>query len=337
MNLITDTVLNFWKTTRKTKITPTGWISGNAVCCHHRGERQDKRGRAGIILTNDGWNYSCFNCQFKSGWTPGHTLSQNTKKFMIWLGIPDADVQKLSLYALSIREANIPSKFKISLELEEKPLPDNTKPIVDLALENCTDPDFIETVEYLISRGFSVDWYKWMWSSENGYRDRLIIPFFHDGKVVGWTARKINSGSPKYLTVSQPGLLFNVDRQNDQRKFSILVEGVMDAIPIDAMALLKREINDAQLSRINNLGKEIIVVPDNDVPGIALIDLAMEHGWSVSLPDWGDDVKDVADAVKKFGRLYTLVSIIKNREHGNIKLTMIKKRIINAAENKQQL
>jgi DNA primase len=89
--------------------------------------------------------------------------------------------------------------------------------------------------------------------------------------------------------------------------------------------------NETQIARINALGREVIVVPDNDKPGCVLIDKAIAAGWSVSLPEWGDDVKDVADAVKKYGRIYTLFTILQYREHNQIKITMLKKKIENGA------
>jgi DNA primase len=172
-----------------------------------------------------------------------------------------------------------------------------------------------------------LDWYDWHWTPENGYKDRVIVPFFHENVVVGWTGRKITEGKPKYLTTSQSGVVFNIDRQTDDRKFVIVVEGQFDAIAVDGVAIMHNEPNDTQIARINKLGKEAIVVPDNDKPGATMIKKALEAGWSVSLPDWGPDVKDVADAVKKFGRIYTLFTILQYREQGEIKIQLIKKKL----------
>jgi hypothetical protein len=60
-----------------------------------------------------------------------------------------------------------------------------------------------------------------------------------------------------------------------------------------------------------------------------MIKSALANGWSVSLPPWGDDVKDVADAVKKYGRLYTLSTILHYREDNEIKIQLIKKKLEN--------
>ena len=65
--------------------TPSGWISFNSVCCHRRGHRTDTRERGGIMFTDEGWNYHCFNCEFKAGWTLGHQLTKNTRSLLSWL------------------------------------------------------------------------------------------------------------------------------------------------------------------------------------------------------------------------------------------------------------
>jgi DNA primase len=166
-----------------------------------------------------------------------------------------------------------------------------------------------------------------MWTPTKGFADRIIIPFYHDGKIVGSTARKIKDGKPKYLTDSQPGYVFNLDRQTWDRKYVIVVEGQFDAIAVDGIAIGHNDPNDTQCARINALGKEVIVVPDRDKPGAKMLKAALEHGWSVSQPPWNGDIKDVADAVKAYGRLYTLTTILHYRETNEIKIQLLKKKL----------
>jgi hypothetical protein len=316
----------------KRKMTPSGWESFNAVCCHQRGENRDTRKRGGIMFKNDGVQYHCFNCNFKAGWTPGKLLSKNTRDLMKWMNVSDDDIKKLSLEAIKQKDEQAPLPKELSLELETRELPKNCKTIQEWAYEGNTNPDLVNIVNYLIDRGMDLDWYDWMWSDENGYRDRVIIPFYYQERIVGWTGRKIYNGQPKYLTTAQPGYVFNLDRQTHDRKYVVVVEGQFDAIAVDGVAIMHNEPNDAQIARINALGKEVIVVPDNDRAGSKMLKIAVDQNWSVSLPDWGSDVKDVADAVKQYGRIYTLFTILKYREHGEIKITMLKKKIENGTE-----
>lgn len=332
MNLIQATVKAFLPPNRK--MTPTGWESFNAICCHHRGENRDTRKRGGVIFKGDGFTYHCFNCHFKAGWTPGHTLSANTRKFLSWIGVPDAEVNKLVLEAIKAKNDLKPVENLLDLSLKPKLLPENCKTFNEWVHEGCEEEDLLNVIAYVLNRKMGLDWYPWMWSSENGYRDRVIIPYYYEGQIVGWTGRKITEGKPKYLTSSQPSYIFNLDRQDNDRKFVIVLEGNFDAIALDAVAVASNELNEAQIARINGLGKEVIVVPDNDIPGTKLITTALEQGWSVSLPEWGNDIKDAGEAVEKYGRVYTLYSILKYREHNSIKITMIKKKIISNNDNK---
>jgi hypothetical protein len=326
MNLIQATFLQFLPP--KKKQTPSGWISFNALCCVHNGERQDKRQRGGVKTSgDDGFQYHCFNCGFKAGWTPGKLLSKNTKNLMRWFGMPDDEINKLSLEALKNKDELAKTPIPLNFALEPRNLPENCLSIQQWIDEGCEDEDFLNVIAYILDRGMELDWYDWHWTPESGYKDRVILPFFHKNVVVGWTGRKIKQGTPKYLTTSQAGYVFNLDAQTDDRKFIIVVEGQFDAIAIDGVAIGHNEPNDTQISRISSLGKEVIVVPDNDKPGAKMIKTALDAGWTVSLPDWGLDVKDVADAVKKFGRIYTLFTILQYREQGEIKIQLLKKKL----------
>lgn len=328
MNEIQDVLLNLLPHKRKT--TPSGWTSFNAVCCAHRGESPDNRFRGGLMMAADGsWNYHCFNCNFKAGWGPGKLLSANTKQLFKWLGLSDTDIGKLNLIALKLKDDNPIGPKNLQFGLLEKPLPPNCVLLTDAI--NSADKEqesaVVSIVEYLISRGIEIDWYPWMLTTDSGYRDRVIIPFFHNGKIVGWTGRKITDGKPKYLTESQSGYVFNIDAQKHDREFVVVVEGQFDAIAIDGVAIMHNCPNDVQCARINMLGKEVIVVPDKDKAGASMLKAALDYNWSVSLPPWDEDIKDVADAVNRYGRLYTLSTILHYRTNNAIKIQLLKKQL----------
>jgi len=58
-----------------------------------------------------------------------------------------------------------------------------------------------------------------------------------------------------------------------------------------------------------------------------LIKRAMECDWAVAFPNWDSDVKDCADAVQRYGRLFVTVDAIKTAQKGEIKLTMALKQL----------
>jgi hypothetical protein len=322
VNEILSTLLTLLPPNRKN--TSGGWVSFNAVCCHHKGEKPDTRKRGGIKTESDTWTYHCFNCGFKAGWSPGKLLSSNTKQLFKWLGLSDNDIGKLGIVALKHQE-NMPQMTKtLNFTLNEIPLPEDSKTLTSWITEG---EDVTSMIEYLLSRGMSIDWYDWMWSPAPGYKDRILIPFYQDGKVVGYTGRKITEGKPKYLTDSQSGYVFNLDRQSRDRQYVIVTEGQFDAIAIDGVAIMTNEPNDTQVARLQALGREIICVPDRDRPGAKMLKHAIKNNWTVSLPPWGDDVKDVADAVKKYGRLYVLATILHYKVAGEIKINLLKKKL----------
>jgi hypothetical protein len=312
----------------KRKLTAGGWTSFNAPCCHNRGESRDDRARGGIKTDGDGFVYHCFNCGFAAGWSPGKLLSKNSKDLFKWIGMPESEIGKLNLAALRAKDSIPVLKKLINLELVEKPLPDDCLPIETWIAEGAQDPELLDVISYLVDeRRVGFDWYNWHWSSAPGFRDRVIIPFYQDKKIVGYTGRKIKPGKPKYLTDSQSGYVFNIDAQGWDRKYVIVSEGQFDAIAVGGVGIMTNEPNEAQVMRLNTLGREVIVVPDKDKPGAKMLKSAITNGWSASLPPWEDDIKDIADAVKRYGRLYVLSTILHYRVSGEIKINLLKKKL----------
>lgn len=50
-----------------------------------------------------------------------------------------------------------------------------------------------------------------------------------------------------------------------------------------------------------------------------MMEQALELGYSVSMPEWDEDIKDVGDAVQRYGKIYTLYSIVSSAERSNLK------------------
>lgn len=318
MSLIIDTIVGYLPPKRKA--TPSGWISFNAVCCHHNGTGLDTRSRGGIMVT-EGVSYHCFNCGFKASWQPGRTITSKFKKLLNWLNVPDDLITKCSLEALRLKED---SDYKgISNPIPnfiDKALPLGAKPITEW-LDNPPE-EIIPVLEYLLSRGYQVDDYPWHWTDEDGFQNRLIVPFYLQGRIVGYTARLIRDGKIKYISEQQPGYVFNLDRQTYDRKLVFVTEGPLDAICLDGCALMGAEISKQQDLQLKQLQREIVLVPDRDEPGLKLVEQAIENGWSVSMPEWPQGIKDVNDAMVKLGRLYTLWSIATAKESMPLKIQL---------------
>ena len=124
-------------------------------------------------------------------------------------------------------------------------------------------------------------------------------------------------------------MVFNMDRQVRDNKFVFVVEGPFDAMAIDGVAILSNQCNEYQADIIDSLGKEVIVVPDADKAGAKLIEQAIEYGWSVSFPVWAETCKDASAAVKQYGKLFVLKSILDAKEHNRLKIEILKRKILN--------
>lgn len=325
MSIVTDILIQYLPSKRKT--TPSGWTSFNAPCCVHNGENADTRQRGGIIEEGETVSYHCFNCGYKTSWQPGRHISVKMRKLMEWLNIPNTVINKLSLDVLQLNDGVETVKHVAGIpQFEVKELPEDAVKIKDIPdyNEHCRSfTQFLQVIEYMVSRNLNLDDTDYYWSPSLAYRDRLIIPFYYEGKIVGYTARTtIADKKPKYLTESQPGFVYNLDEQRFQKIFCIVVEGTIDAIHIEGVAILRNEINEQQAALINRLNKDVIVVPDRDRAGSKIVEQAIEQGWRVSMPDWASGIKDVSDAVNKYGRLYTLYSIVNAAESSPLKIRL---------------
>jgi len=160
--------------------------------------------------------------------------------------------------------------------------------------------------------------------------NRVIIPYTYKNKIVGHTSRFLDNKIPKYINEQQPGYVFNIDIQKPEWQVCIVTEGIFDALSIDGVAVMHNDISNDQALLLSTLNKQIILVPDRDKTGLELCDRALELGYSVSLPNWDSDVKDVNDAVVKYGKLPTLLSILHSATNSKIKIEMQRKKIVKA-------
>ena len=319
MSVVTETVLTYLPPKRKT--TPSGWTSFNAPCCHHNGTTVDTRSRGGLISNPDGVSYHCFNCGYKASWQQGRNLSHKMRKLLQWLNAPDDVINKLALTVMQENEG-----MQVTQQLVEVPV-FNTVPLPEDAIKVSDIKDFdkhsLAILEYMASRNLQVDDTTYYWSPSLGYRDRLIIPFYYENRIVGWTGRSVNPDKkPKYLSEQQPGYVFNLDEQRPQKVFTIVCERPIDALYIDGVALLGSEAKDQQSLLINRLNKDVILVPDRDQAGSKLVEQAIDLGWGVSMPNWENDITDIGEAVQRYGRIFTLHSIASCAETSPLKIRL---------------
>lgn len=309
----------------KRKNSPSGWISFNAVCCQHNGNSQDRRQRGGLKLTNQGWSYHCFNCNYTASFVLGRSLSYKAKKLLTWFNVPERDIEMLNIESLRHRsiEGILDDRVQTAtllqgIDFEERDLPPAAELITpelprywNYIKERCVPDD------YPLMTQIRTDGIRWT-------RPGVIVPFTYNNKIVGWTQRFLDNHNPRYLSEAQPGYVFGIDLQKPHWQHVLVMEGIFDALSVSGLAVMHSTVSDAQARLIHSLGREVTVVPDRDRAGLELVDRALELGWAVSIPKW-QDCKDVNDAVKKYGRLATVLSIMQARETSRIKIELRKR------------
>ena len=242
---------------------------------------------------------------------------------MDWLGTPESDIKRLVLTAIQLKETAIEQNLipeEIEFSFVKKDFPEQSSPLA-------SDNKLI--LEYLHRRGLDENDYPYYWTpiTETKFDRRVIIPFFWQDEIVGYTARLAVRGNPKYFTSTPAGYVFNMDRQTEDRKFVIVTEGPFDAIAIDGVAILGSDIGDAQVDLIESLNRQVIMVPDNDSAGNKLITQAMKYNWDVSFPTWYDTCKDINEAVLNYGKVFTLKNILDNVQSTRLKIQLHQKRL----------
>ena len=314
----------------KRKQTASGWISVNAPCCVNNGESADRRQRGGIKTTDQGWSWHCFNCGFTASFILGRNLSFKARRLLTWLNVPKEEIERINLESLRHRsvqgildDRQRTANVVQGIEFEDRELPE------EFAL---IDSNMPVHYQYLRDRCVPEDYPIGMIhggpDDKFSRRQGVIIPFTYDGRIVGHTRRFFDDHNPRYVHDMQPGYVFGTDLQRPDWQHVIVVEGVFDALSISGLAVLHADISDVQARLIRSLGREVTVVPDQDAAGMKLVDRAVELGWAVSMPVWPESVKDVNDAVKQYGRLVTLITIMQARETSRIKIELRKRQLV---------
>jgi len=307
------------------KATVSGWISFNGPCCVHNGENQDKRKRGGIRQQDDEWSYHCFNCGFTASFIPGRPVSYKARRLLEWLGVDSVDIERLNLESLKRKSLlDLTTERNqirhVDADFKETELPEG----IELIHHN--DPQHQRYVEYLESRKLQLP-YPLLVDKKRGPRDRIVVPFTYKNRIVGHTSRYLDNRMPKFINSQQPGYVFGYDLQKAHWTSAIVTEGIFDALSISGLAVMHDTISPQQAQLLKQLKRKIIVVPDQDKAGLSIIDAAIEHRFAVSIPEWPDDVKDVNDAVVKYGIVDTLMQIHNNAETSKIKIEMYKIRL----------
>lgn len=321
----------------KRRRTPNGSINFNCPMCLDRGQaRPDTKQRCGFAF--DSWGairINCFNCGLAARWSPGKLIGRNIRDFLKKLGVDDLEIKKLNFTAWQLSHTLEAKQTPLSddaftPEFELLELPPDAHPLSVWAVNDCNNTDFLDVIQYAMTRGDAVfNNYEFYWTPDTGHgmNRRLIIPFYWKDEIVGYTGRAVDSEkAPRYYTNTPAHFIFNNHNLYQDRKYAIVVEGIFDALSIDGISTQGAKLSEQQAYWLRETGKQIIVLPDRDKKGQVMIDLALKYDFLVSFPKWDEGVKDANDAVVKYGKLWTIRSIIDEATNNKLKINLSRKK-----------
>jgi len=325
---ITQLIIRHLPTKKKSNASG-GWYICCSMCTSRGESRNDTKFRGGLTPRSDGGIiYHCHNCGFATKWEVGGHVSKNLMNFMVTLGIDSKQIpialrllpanQKLE----TVIDIDVP---EVAIDFEEVKLPRQAHTFDYWAEDDEIPGMFLEGFEYLASRGEAVfNGWNYYWSNDTKFsmNQRIIIPFYHNRKVVGYTARKFTDSEKlsKYYGETPADYLFNQDILETEIDRVLLVEGVLDAIAIKGIACLGNSLTQKQINLLNTCRKNVILVPDRNKAGTTLLEQALDNGWEVSVPDWDSGISDCAEATKRYGTLYTLESIFSSATTNKLRI-----------------
>ncbi len=183
-------------------------------------------------------------------------------------------------------------------------------------------------VEFLSKKGFSREEMAdgGLLNRFNGdmFRGRMMVPFIDtSGNVIGYTARILDKGEPKYLNTPET-LLFNKGRfifglyqaKEAIRKngFVVIVEGNMDVISShqagvkEAVATSGTAMTENHLKILSRLTNDIRLAYDGDTAGVnaaeRAIKMASELGLKLSVVSEYHGAKDPDELIQKGSELW---------------------------------
>ena len=240
--------------------------------------------------------------------------------------IPEEVIQAINFQALKMRDLHLftenVSTPSLLLDIEPTPisLPSHFYP---LSSAGPNDKWAQLASAYLeLDRGVDPKSYPFMLAERTGdpeldrWFKRIIIPIFKNDTPIFYIGRDLTGKNiKKYLSPSfaKEKVVYGYSellRQTDEPLY--IVEGWFDAFAIDGVALLGNEISKAQITWINRSHRKKVYIPDRFGDGQMAAEQALDLGWSIATPGintWTKDIKDMNDAVKKYGKMFVMKSL----------------------------
>ena len=298
------------------------WFNTQCRVCN---DHTNKGLRGGFhFVEPDIVSYSCFNCSHVARYDPNDEkcrhITKNMRKVLDAYSIPQDEVNEVLRENLN-HKATETVKKPLKYEPKILSLPEH---FYELKTASSDDKWKIITEHYLRERLIDPDKYTFYISSGEGFQakkwlGRVIIPIYKDRQLVFYHGRSLmKQVQPKYLNSSgdREGVLYNYDEIFTYSERPIfVVEGFFDAFLIDGVAIIGKFVTEEQIYWLNRTNRRKIIIPDRWGDGVQMVNHALKAGWDEAFPDFGA-CKDISEAVKKYGKLFTMSAIMKNVKSG---------------------
>lgn len=290
-----------------------GWQHCKCKLCN------DYKVRASFAFEDARIKYNCFNCGISPSYTKNSTyIHKEFRDVLNAYGITDDEIDLEIGKNYFNKEQLVLAKKTKELKIVEVELPINS-----YAVTHVDENDMWTVVanEYLASRGLALDDHTWYLSTHLEFRDRLIIPYFKDGKVIYWQARSFDENAKKrYINPNVPiePILFGYEELHKNTDSPLFImEGVFDAISVGGISMLGSKLYKQRIDAFTKSRRRKIFVidkKDKQNNGYKLGIDALKHGWDITFVS--GDTRDVNHAVTKWGKLWTIRNLIENAKSG---------------------
>ena len=303
-----------------------GFFSVLCKVCNDHGK---KGKRAGFKFEGESVGYNCFNCGHSAGYDPAKhraTMPRDMEMVLDSFGVDQKEWEQVTFDAFM---ADMPEGQKreaaplVSINPTVLEFPNTFYPLTD----DPEDPWAQEAIHY-ITEERKVDWKahpyflskKTIHPVDKKWYGRLIIPVYKDGKLIFWQGRDLtDSMQKKYLSAkeSRDKVLYGFNELFKHTEEPLyIMEGFFDAHIIGGVATFGNKLTPEQIKWINRSSRPKVYIPDKFGDGQIAAYQALEEGWSVSLPDWGYETKDINDSFKRYGELFTRMAIKRGTHDG---------------------
>lgn len=321
--------------------TSDGWHSVYCAVCGDGSRTQGPRG--GWKFENENTYYNCFNCGVKGAFTPEeeYPMSKDMKLIFNAFNIPKKEYAKI---LFRIRDGN--PNFKPLVKSEQK------ETVSELMGKGITQPDYLVPLDKVLNYALGKKCLDLLESKCIDYKDypffvsagetnsknptektnakilynRLIIPIYYKDRLLLLQGRDLSkNGKKKYINIGNiSNTVYGLDRLNEKHKYVFVTEGFFDAYHLNGAAVITNNISSTQVKILNAIQKEKVIAADKKGDYNTLVNRGLKQKWGISVPPEFRNLKDVTDAVNKYGCLYTSFCYMKAASFGEKALLVSK-------------